>query len=328
MEKIGQNLQDVLDWWTHHHCSGHSFSFTSPLPTTPQTDFSSCGILAYNALTSHLLDDVSLLEMKDIVEECLRIFLQVVEWHKHQVRHFLIQDCSKTYHVTHNLFQQMQNFSFTCPLTSSTEDEIPPTGTSLNVPSTGNDDVEIHSIPDTTVEHGTSPSILSSHSSTLNSPPARCLSSSCSSSSDLFPSPLWISKAIPSLKRSRSPQISSPTANKKPIRRQITSNIRSALDLAKETGSTAKKGILQFFKKATSEEKETYKTNEFERLRDKIGNCKFAEEQVMAERNSHQKELAAARQRKRRTKIKEAEISKGIRSPGGTKRKVRNYCLY
>ena len=81
---IDEDLEAVLTWWTHQH-TGRHFT-TSYLPITRQRDGHSCGILAWNSLAVHIFPTTySLIDLKAVAAERLRMFLQIANRHNEKV---------------------------------------------------------------------------------------------------------------------------------------------------------------------------------------------------------------------------------------------------
>lgn len=123
-----------------------------------------------------------------------------------------------------------------------------------------------------------------------------------------------------SQKRARSPTDSVNAIPKKPRKEKVSSAIRTALEKIKSQPVT--KGLLTFFKPSTRQEHETHIIREAEKEREK------KEEKVWQSRQDREvtkvevREDAKLRKRKESARKKEEDIHAGLRSPGGTKRKV------
>lgn len=149
------------------------------------------------------------------------------------------------------------------------------------------------------------------------------------SSSDSLPHPANLFSSSTISKQQTRKRTTSPPGSpveKKRSRIQVTSSIRTALDVTKEEGTKpAKHGLLQFFHKATKEEKDAYQKRETERQAKHFENKQYHMEKTSTEKKLHERELARLRKQRQRQKKQSGEIMKGIRSPGGTKRKVRQF---
>lgn len=102
---------------------------------------------------------------------------------------------------------------------------------------------------------------------------------------------------------------------------QATSSIRNALEIAGElTGSP--KGLLRYWKKGSQAQVKEYWDRELETRRaaedDKAHSISVKKSKSAADK----REAAKLRKKRQREREKAAEIRAGVRSPGGTKRKV------
>jgi hypothetical protein len=111
----------------------------------------------------------------------------------------------------------------------------------------------------------------------------------------------------------------STTTQKPTIRRD--SSIRSALEFAKDHQDSGI-GLLKYFSQGTKEDVDVYWKNEEERTAVDKEKQNFKKKSVEMDKKQHARELARVRQQRWRDRIKEKEIKKGVRSPGGKKRKV------
>ena len=82
-----KHLRNVLDWWIQKSLPTMNTMFPyQKMPITEQEDTYSCGLLAWNALSSFLLEDVKIFSPNSIAEERLKVLLSVAERHHAKVR--------------------------------------------------------------------------------------------------------------------------------------------------------------------------------------------------------------------------------------------------
>jgi hypothetical protein len=127
-----------------------------------------------------------------------------------------------------------------------------------------------------------------------------------------------------SSKETSTKEAASSEETQKSKRKIVASAIRDALGLAKEAEDLGQKpkGLLGFFKKGTQEERDSYFAREDERAAEIRSQARVDVTNVYAKKKIYERELARQRQQKKRRIQKEQEIRHGVRSPGGTKRKV------
>ena len=116
------------------------------------------------------------------------------------------------------------------------------------------------------------------------------------------------------------PPASPPTQNKR-NRVQTTSSIRNALEIAGELTSSPK-GLLRYWKKGSQAQVKEYWDRELETRRAEEDNEAHLIAVKKRRTAADKREAAKLRKKRQRDRIKEAEIREGVRSPGGTKRKV------
>jgi hypothetical protein len=103
------------------------------------------------------------------------------------------------------------------------------------------------------------------------------------------------------------------------------SSIRNALEIAEKYPTlTTKAGILKYFKKATEDEIKEQRLREKDQWEFTQQNNEYLERIAGINQQNRKRELAKERQRRHRMKKKQSEIEVKIRSPGGTKKRVRN----
>jgi hypothetical protein len=108
---------------------------------------------------------------------------------------------------------------------------------------------------------------------------------------------------------------------KKRNRVQATSSIRNALEIAGElTGSP--KGLLRFWKKGSQAQMKEYWDRELETRRAAEDDEAHSITVKKSKSAANKREAAKLRKQRQRERAKEADIRAGVRSPGGTKRKV------
>lgn len=115
------------------------------------------------------------------------------------------------------------------------------------------------------------------------------------------------------------------TIENTPTCKKIISNIRNAFLSSKEAedlGGQPKFGLLKFFSKGTTEDKRAYFAREDERAVNAQSMDDYHAKNNETDRKGHERGLAKLCQKERRQLLKEQEIRTGVRSPGGTKRKV------
>jgi hypothetical protein len=117
-------------------------------------------------------------------------------------------------------------------------------------------------------------------------------------------------------KRSLSSSATIASVLKKP-RTQATSSIRSAIE-------SEPHGILLFFKKATPEQHHAFLASSAEEIEQRMETDEWKNSQVDMRKKAIRREREKTKKRDQRQRRKEHEIANGLRSPGGTKRQVRN----
>lgn len=106
-----------------------------------------------------------------------------------------------------------------------------------------------------------------------------------------------------------------------------SSSIRQALQTPCDDDNDEPTGLLKYFKKATEEERHYQTARELEKLKT-TSETVLHEEAITAEKRKVQKrERARERKQKERQRKKDVDIAAGLRSPGGTKRKVSPMCI-
>ena len=88
-------------------------------------------------------------------------------------------------------------------------------------------------------------------------------------------------------------------------------------------GSAPKKGLAQFFCKASKEEKIAYQKREMEKQRESLEDAEYEAQRIEMERKARKRETDRIRQQQYHKKLKGLEVQKRVHSPGGMKRKVR-----
>jgi hypothetical protein len=119
---------------------------------------------------------------------------------------------------------------------------------------------------------------------------------------------------------------SSPIGEKeKPTKKIVMSAIRNAIKVsaeAKKLGKT-QTGLLKFFSKGTEDDNMAYFRREDDKAAAMTSQDEAYRKHHEMKKKLRERELARERQQKRRKKLKDEDILRGARSPGGTKRKVR-----
>jgi hypothetical protein len=209
---------------------------------------------------------------------------------------------------------QGYQFTFQAPADRENDSDIefmdPPYGRAVYVP--GDD-----------VFSSTSFSSASSPRSTTREPPE-----TEDESSDWSPPPSpTLKNTTSTLKRDfaeRSTNTPHASPAKKRNRVEVASSTRMAFEISAENEVMGKRpqGLLQFFKKGSQADTSSYWAKQVEAGRgereDEVFNAKVYAHQKKQDRT----EAARVRKQKQREREKEAEISSGVRSPGGRKRKV------
>lgn len=102
---------------------------------------------------------------------------------------------------------------------------------------------------------------------------------------------------------------------------QAKSSIRNALEIADElTGSP--KGLLRFWKKGSQAQVKEYWDRELETRRVAEDDEAHSIAVKKSKSTANKREAAKLRKKRQREREKQADIRAGVRSPGGTKRKV------
>jgi hypothetical protein len=110
---------------------------------------------------------------------------------------------------------------------------------------------------------------------------------------------------------------------KKETRTQVTSSVRAALEAANDTTYGNPQGLLRFWKKGDQETVKKYWNKVQEERRDADEEEAFAIKVKQNRRTKEKREAANLHKQRQRKREKDIEIRSGVRSPGGTKRKVR-----
>ena len=113
---------------------------------------------------------------------------------------------------------------------------------------------------------------------------------------------------------------------KKETRTKVISSIKAALEAANDASHGKPQGLLRFWKKGNQETVKEYWNKVQEDQHDADEKEAFAIKAKQSQRKIVEKrEAATLRKQKQRKREKDAEIRSGVRSPGGSKRKVRYY---
>jgi hypothetical protein len=115
--------------------------------------------------------------------------------------------------------------------------------------------------------------------------------------------------------------IPSASPQKKRNRVQATSSIRNALEIAGELTSNPK-GLLHYWNKGSKAQTKEYWDREIETRRAAEDDEAHSIAIKKFKSAANKREAAKLRKQRQRERVKDAEIKAGVRSPGGTKRKV------
>ena len=110
---------------------------------------------------------------------------------------------------------------------------------------------------------------------------------------------------------------------KKKTHTQATSSIRAVLEAANDATFGNPQGLLHFWKKGSQETVKEYWNRVQEERHDEDEEEAFAIKMRQNKRRNEKREAATLHKQRQRKHEKDAEIQSGVRSPGGTKRKVR-----
>ncbi|KAE9398749.1 hypothetical protein BT96DRAFT_821530, partial [Gymnopus androsaceus JB14] len=78
------SVKEVIDWWTFNH-TGKEFTHLN-LEVPKQTDFHSCGLMAFYSLTVFLFPNTyHMINPKNVDSECLKMLLRVINRHQDYV---------------------------------------------------------------------------------------------------------------------------------------------------------------------------------------------------------------------------------------------------
>jgi hypothetical protein len=102
----------------------------------------------------------------------------------------------------------------------------------------------------------------------------------------------------------------------------MTSSVRSALE------SGTPHGILQFFKKATEEDRQVYLARSSEEIQQRLEEEKWINDRKKERKTLMNRERERKKKREQRERKKKQETIEGLRSPGGTKKKVCAIIFY
>jgi hypothetical protein len=104
--------------------------------------------------------------------------------------------------------------------------------------------------------------------------------------------------------------------SQKKARMEVTSSIRSALD------SKEPCGIILYFKKATDEEHHQFLARTSDEIKERMNGDEWNANRMKEREKFIRQEREKIKKREQRERRKMHEISKGLRSPGGTKQRV------
>ena len=113
-----------------------------------------------------------------------------------------------------------------------------------------------------------------------------------------------------------------PTPSVPVVKVHKESSIRRALLLAEEAEENEQPGLLKWLKKASDKEHRLQVAREHEKLRATQEDREYQERLANVAKEERKREGARLRKRNERARKKDADIASGLRSPGGTKRKV------
>jgi len=131
---------------------------------------------------------------------------------------------------------------------------------------------------------------------------------------------------VKSLKRSTSNELSTSSAS--PIKRPCTksvSSIRAALQ--DNERKQHQPGLLRYFNKATEEEHRIYLARTDEEMKSRMDDTLLSAERAKLYREEKRRRYEKEKKRCQRAKLRNQEIMRGLRSPGGTKRRVKKSFL-
>jgi hypothetical protein len=103
---------------------------------------------------------------------------------------------------------------------------------------------------------------------------------------------------------------------------QATSSIRNALEIANDDTYGSPKGLLHFWKKGSQAEVKEFWDHKRESRRAAEDDDAHSITVKKSKSTTNKRDAAKLRKQRQRQHEKEAEIRAGVRSPGGTKRKV------
>lgn len=111
---------------------------------------------------------------------------------------------------------------------------------------------------------------------------------------------------------------------KKRTRVQALSSVRVGLEISTGGEELGRKprGLLQYFKKGSSVETSEYWAKQVELGEEEREKIEYVAKALENQKRFDHREGARLRKQKQRQRLKEAEIHRGVRSPGGRKRKV------
>jgi hypothetical protein len=122
--------------------------------------------------------------------------------------------------------------------------------------------------------------------------------------------------AVKQKKRSLSTSATTAPPLPKKTRIEMASSVRSGLE------SGTPHGILRFFKKATEEDHQAYLARSSEEIQQRMEEDEWKNNRIKERKKMIERKREKKKKREQRDRKKKQEIIEGLRSPGGTKKKV------
>jgi hypothetical protein len=316
--KIPSSMEESLKWWTTFH-SGKNFTIKK-LTITIQKDFFSCGLLAWNALCVFFFQETAhLIPAERVAEGRLKILVRIL--YQHRARDDVRNYFSVSIYLT--MFQLPKNledeYAEDVNIADNLDEEGSLTGRHSDDDFEPDDDFELDDDfePDDNFEPDEAMDIGPDFDETLGFGSADQPNITRSSSPDSPSTPTAV--RMPPL----SPTHASPTSTAETSNKiKATSAIHEGLSMIKTKNAPQGRGLFKYFKECSREQYLEDVARETEKVQASNDQQAYAIEKANQIKAANLRERGRERKRKSRMLKKKSEVQMGLRSPGGTKRRV------
>jgi hypothetical protein len=290
--EIEPQLKGALEWWTSQQTSKAFMHRT--LPITRQIDGFSCGLLAWNALAHFFLpEEFPLMDAAEVTSERLQVLLKI---------------CSRPRD----------------PASETDFDYVRPPVTYADDSDFEMDTPQLNQCGPFSASEGDSPYSTDNYDTDEHDTDHdNCNTNNRNNSRHNTSTDNQITDADTETGTDTDTDDNDTKTDNNRLARPVGSKIKveSSLHLALKS---KKAPLLAFFKQCTHEEYEMNLARERERQENSSRGQEEMEKTLAKTKLDRKRELTRLRQRRRREAIRNTEISQGIRSPRGRKRKIRS----